>query len=401
MSDLRDRTLEILSQLVGFPTVTSDSNLPLIDYCMGLLAKDGIAATITTDETGAKANLFATIGPPIDGGVILSGHTDVVPADGDSWDSPPFVAHERDGRVYGRGAVDMKGFIACVLALAPRAAQARLTRPIHLALTYDEEVGCLGAPVLLDELSRSGLRPGAAIVGEPTSMAVITAHKGCFEYTTSIAGRAGHGSAPGQAVNAVEYAARYIDRLLELRAELAARAPHPGVFSPPESTISVGRIEGGTARNVVAGACGVEWEFRPVSQADAQLVHTEVAALEARLLDAMRAVEPLASITTVTEGAVDGLEDDPGSAATALCQRLLGDAVVDVVSFSTEAGLFQRAGIPAVVCGPGSIEVAHRPNEFIELEQIDRCLDMLEGLISECSDAGEGAHGNADGGPGG
>ena len=381
--ELRGRALELLGELVAFPTVTGTSNLALIDRCRTLLEEVGAVTTTTTDPSGTRANLFATIGPAVDGGVVLSGHTDVVPADPGEWRSPPFTVDVRNGRVHGRGTVDMKGFIACVLALAPTAAAADLQQPLHIALTHDEEVGCRGAPLLLDELSRTGPQPSAAIIGEPTMLGVISAHKGCFEYTTTITGRAGHGSLPATGVNAAEYGARYVTRLLELREELAARAPDDSVFTPPETTLNVGRVDGGTARNVVAGHCVIEWEFRPVQASDAAFVQAAVAALEARLTAEMRRIDGDAGITTVTEGAVDGLADDPDSPALALCRRLLGDPATDVVSFSTEAGLFQRAGIPAVVCGPGSIEVAHRPDEFIGLEQLDRCLEMLGRLVDE------------------
>lgn len=390
----RDRVLELLGELVAFPTVTGDSNLALVDRCRSLLEEVGATTTVTTDPSGTRANLFATIGPEVDGGVVLSGHTDVVPAGDLGWQSPAFAIDVRGGRVHGRGTVDMKGFIACVLAMAPTAAAADLQRPLHVALTYDEEVGCRGAPRLLAELTRTGPRPAAAIVGEPTMLGVIRAHKGCFEYTTTITGREGHGSLPAEGVNAAEFGARYVARLLALRDELARRAPAGSGFTPPGTTLNVGRIHGGTARNVVAGRCTVEWEFRPVQADDASFVQAEVEALEAELTDQMRQVDPAAGINTVVEGAVDGLEDDPGSAALALCRRLLGDAVGDVVSFSTEAGLFQRAGIPAVVCGPGSIAVAHQPDEYIALEQLDRCGQMLRSLVDELT----APAGTADGG---
>lgn len=387
----RDRVLELLEELVAFPTVTGESNLALIDRCRVLLEEVGAATTTTTDPTGTRANLFATIGPATDGGVVLSGHTDVVPPGADGWDSPPFCIEVRADRVHGRGTVDMKGFIACVLAIAPEAAAVGLRRPLHVALTYDEEVGCRGAPHLLAELARTGPRPAAAIIGEPTMLGVTSAHKGCFEYTTTITGREGHGSLPAEGVNAAEFGARYVARLLELRADLAARAPADSVFTPPETTLNVGRVDGGTARNVVAGRCVIEWEFRPVQPGDTTVVEDAIEDLESRLVAEMQQVDPTAGITTVVEGAVDGLEADPGSAALALCRRLLDDPVIDVAPFSTEAGLFQRAGIPAVVCGPGSIEVAHQPNEYIELDQLDRCLEMLGRLVTELATTDIGA----------
>jgi acetylornithine deacetylase len=379
--ELREATLLVLGDLIGFQTVTSASNLDLISYADAYLRRAGAQTTITRDRYGQKANLLATIGPPVDGGVVLSGHTDVVPADAEHWTGAPFVASRRDQRVYGRGAVDMKGFIACAMALAPRFAAADLPVPIHIALTFDEEIGCLGAPLLIEELLRTGPRPAVAIVGEPTELRIVDAHKGCYEYTTTFTGVEGHGSAPAKAVNAVEYAVRYVDRLLQLRAELAERPVPDSPFDPPEATISVGTIAGGTARNVVAGSCSLDWEFRSVVRAEAQVMMERVGAFEQELLAQMRDQHPEAALVTETIGAVDGLESQRPSPAIDLVASLLDDVVVDVASFSTEAGLYQQAGIPAVVCGPGSIEVAHQPDEYVTIDQLEKCLTMLERLI--------------------
>ncbi len=374
-----DAALAILDDLVAFPTVTADSNLDLVDHAADRL--DGTAAdvTLTYSDDGAKANLFATIGPVVDGGVVLSGHTDVVPADPTGWHSDPFVATHRDGRVYGRGTADMKGFIACVLALAPELAAGGLRRPVHVALTFDEEVGFRGAPVLLDELGRTGPVPAAAIVGEPTCLDIIAAHKGCYEYTTTFTGTEGHGSTPDRSVNAVEHAARFVARLVELRAQLADRAPADSPFDPPASTLSVGTIRGGTARNIVAGSCSVEWELRPVQVADAELVRAAVAAFE-RDLTAEVAAHPDAGMATEAVCEVDGLEPAPDSEAMRLGRELLDDPAIDVVSFGTEAGLYQQAGIPAIVCGPGRIDVAHQPDEYVPVGDLEACLAMLRRL---------------------
>jgi acetylornithine deacetylase len=279
----------------------------------------------------------------------------------------------------------MKGFLACTLAMAPIFAQASLRRPVHIALTFDEEVGCRGAPLLIAELERAGPRPSAAIVGEPTSMSIVTAHKGCYEYTTTITGLEGHGSAPGRGVNAVELGARFVSKLMALASELEARAPASSPYDPPQTTISVGLIRGGTARNVVAGECVIEWEMRPIATKDASFVLEELAHFERALEAEMHQVSPGAAVTTVTEGAVGGLEDDEFSPAFRLVSRLLGDSQRQVASFGTEAGLYQMAGIPAVVCGPGAIEAAHRPDEHISLDQLERCLDMMKGLVEELS----------------
>jgi acetylornithine deacetylase len=377
----RNTALALLDDLVGFRTVAAASNLDLIAFATDRLEAAGARVVTTHDETGQKANVFATIGPDVDGGVVLSGHTDVVPADGPGWSTDPFTVSQRDGRLYGRGTADMKGFIACVLATAPSFAGAPLRAPLHVALTFDEEVGFRGAPLLLDELARTGPTPVAAIVGEPTCMRIIAAHKGCYEYTTTVTGREGHGSAPAQAVNAVEYAARFVTLLLELRGELAAAPPADSTFDPPATTISVGTIGGGSARNIVAGRCAVEWEMRPVAPADAQRVRDEVAAYSRELTEQMRHVDRDAAITTVAVCEVDGLDPDPDSAALALGRLLLDQPDEDVVAFGTEAGLYQQAGIPAIVCGPGSIDVAHQPDEYVEISQLDACLAMLHRLV--------------------
>lgn len=382
-----EAALRILGDLVGHPTVTSDSNLDLIAYAAARLDEVGAQVTTTHDEEGGKANLFATVGPAADGGVVLSGHTDVVPAGDEGWRSDPFAVARRDGRIYGRGTADMKGFIACALAMAPTFAAAPLRAPVHIALTFDEEVGCRGAPVMLDELARTGPTPKAAIVGEPTCLRVIAAHKGCYEYTTTITGVEGHGSAPATAVNAVEYGARYVGRLLELRAELTGRAPGDSPFDPPGTTISVGKMTGGTARNVVAGTCSLEWEMRPVNRSDAEHVLDALASFERRLVEEMLRTHPDVDLSTVPVGEVEGLDLAPGSAAIELGRLLLDDPEVDVASFGTEAGLYQKAGIPAIVCGPGSIDVAHRPEEYVSIEQLDRCLDMLRRLATHLRDA--------------
>lgn len=377
---LRDDTMLILGDLVGFPTVTSEPNTDLIEYARSHLEAIGADCQVIYDETGLKANLFATIGPQIDGGVVLSGHSDVVPAEEPDWVGAPFVAMRRRQRIYGRGTADMKGFLACALAVAPSFSQLDLVRPLHIAITFDEEVGCRGMPSLLAHLADSGLTPSAAIVGEPTGMTIVTSHKGCHEFTTTITGLEGHGSAPHRGVNAVQYGVRYVSKLMELAAKLEADSPHSSPFDPPFTTINVGTMHGGSARNVVAGDCVLEWEMRPVSRSDAAWVREELAAFEDALLSEMSVVSPHAALTTLVEGAVGGLHADDGSEATRLTKELLGTDVSHAVPFGTEAGLYQEAGIPAVVCGPGSIDVAHRPNEHIELEQLEACLDLMTAL---------------------
>jgi acetylornithine deacetylase len=384
-SDVTDSTLQILADLVAYPTITADSNLDLIAYAHARLDAAGARMTTTYDERREKANLFATIGPEVDGGVVLSGHTDVVPAEGDGWSSDPFAVSRMEDLLYGRGTADMKGFIACALALAPAFASAPLRVPVHIALTFDEEEGFRGAPVLLDELARSGPSPAAAIVGEPTSLRIIAAHKGCYEYTTTITGAEGHGSAPAKSVNAIEYGARYLGRLLELRDELTARAPGDSAFEPPATTISVGTMNGGTARNIVAGTCALEWEMRPVQRSDADHVLASLASFEQQMVAEMRRTHPDTGVSTVAVCEVDGLDMAADSAALELGRILLDHPEEDVVAFGTEAGLYQQAGIPAIVCGPGSIDVAHRPDEHVSIGQLDGCLDMLRRLLAHLS----------------
>jgi acetylornithine deacetylase len=380
-----DETIAILSDLVAFPTVSQDSNLSLIAYLNQRLDDIGARTYLTVDAGGTKANLFATLGPPeIDGGVVLSGHTDVVPVEGQDWSGDPFALRRDDGRLYGRGTCDMKGFIACVMALAPELQQAGLRRPLHLAFTYDEEVGCLGAQVMLQKLSETGPKPAICIVGEPTDMRLIEGHKGCCEYTTTFTGLEGHASLPHRGVNAVEYAVRYIGKLLDIGEALRARAPATSRFEPPWSTIQVGRIAGGVARNIIAGSCAVEWELRNVNAGDLGYAKAEIAGyVDTELLPRMRAVFADASIVTETIGEVAGLEPLDECEAEALVRALTGDRSEAVcVSFGTEAGLYQQHGVSTVICGPGSIAQAHRPDEFIEIAELDACLDMIGGLTT-------------------
>jgi acetylornithine deacetylase len=380
---LLDETRKILTELIAFPTVSADSNLALISYACQRLEDLGAKIELSRDASGAKANLFATIGPDIDGGVVLSGHTDVVPVTGQDWSTDPFEAVERDGLIYGRGSCDMKGFIACALALTPRMAAADLKRPVHFALSYDEETGCLGAQVMLKALEASGRRPGICIIGEPTEMRIIEGHKGCCEYTTRFGGLAGHGSAPDLGVNSVEYAVRYAGKLLKWREELAKRAPAGSRFDPPGTTLQIGGIRGGIAHNVIADHCELEWEMRPVVDADADFVKREIRAyVEETLLPAMRAVHVAASIETEVIGEVVGFEPMPVSEACELVAELTGDNRRDVVSFGTEAGLFQKLGISTVICGPGSIGQAHKADEFVAVEQLGQCLEMIGGLVT-------------------
>ncbi|GGB46298.1 acetylornithine deacetylase [Roseibium aquae] len=381
MSDL-ETTLTILDRLIAYPTVSADSNLELIAYAAGHLEDCGARVTVSHDPSGQKANLFATLGPDVDGGIVLSGHTDVVPAQAEDWSADPYRMHRVDGRCYGRGACDMKGFIAAVLAKARHYAALDLKRPLHVALTYDEEVGCFGARQLVEDLKQSGRRPSVAIIGEPTEMRVIEGHKGSYEYTTCFHGTDGHGSEPDKGVNAIHYAARFLSRLLELGEEMKSRAGEDSArFSPPWTTVQAGRIEGGLARNIIARHCNVEWEIRPVRVEDGRIVKEALDAYcREILIPQMRAVSPEADIVTEIIGEVQGLTVVNDNEARDIVTALTGANLCDVVAFGTEAGLFQALGMSVVVCGPGSIAQAHQPDEFVSEAQMQACLDMLSGL---------------------
>lgn len=372
---------ELLSRFIGYPTISEDSNLPLIADLAERLEHVGAKVELFPDETGEKANLFATLGPDADGGIVLSGHSDVVPVAGQNWSSDPFRMEPRDERLYGRGTCDMKGFIACCMAMAPEFAELDLKRPLHFAITYDEETGCFGAQALAKILAAKQTRPSVALVGEPTMMKVIDGHKGCHEYTTYFNGLAGHGSAPAKGVNAVEYAARYVSRLIYLQAQLQARAPKDCRFDPPWSTISVGGLHGGVAHNVIPNVARVEWDFRPVQSSDKSYVQSELQRYcHEDLLPKMRAVFADAEINTEVIGEVEGLMPAEPNEAREIVMSLTGANSTETVAFGTEAGIFQSLGMSVVVCGPGSIDQAHRADEYVEREQLELCIKMLDGL---------------------
>ena len=374
-------TLKILSELIKFQTVSGTSNLKLIEYCEKRLGKLKATSFKTFDETKKRVNLFSTITGKQKlngGGIILSGHTDVVPASAKEWSSNPFVATEKNNKVYGRGSCDMKGFIACALAVAPYFASQNLKQPIHFSFTYDEETACQGAPIMIRELKKRNINCSICIVGEPTSMKAIQAHKGCYEYSTHFTGLAGHGSAPDKGVSAVEYAVRFINKLIDLREELKKRVPKNSVFTPPYSTLQIGRIKGGLARNVIADQCVVDWELRPVVPEDGKFVNESMETyVKDVLLPEMQKVYPKAKIEKEIIGEIIGFAKEEKSDAVNLVCNLTRDNSKDVVSFGTEAGLFQELGISTVVCGPGSIEQAHTIDEHVSFDQLKLCLKML------------------------
>jgi acetylornithine deacetylase len=364
---------EMLRRLVAFDTVSANSNLALIDWVVDYLDGHGIVAHLTFDETRGKANLFATIGPPdAGGGVILSGHTDVVPVAGQPWESDPFSLLERDDRLYGRGTADMKSFIAIALALVPEFKARPLKRPIHLALSFDEEVGCFGAPRLIEALPQGTGRPSLVIVGEPTNMAVANAHKGCHVFATAVTGLEAHSSAPQRGVNAIVAASEIIQFIAGLAREARDAARPASGFEPPYTSFNIGTISGGTAMNIIPRQCEFSWEFRPLPGEDIAAIRARIDAfIAADLLPRLRQVHPGADVTTRALASIPGLAAEPGSPAEEMARQLTGANQSTVVAYGTEAGLFQGAGIPAVICGPGSMEQGHQPNEFITLAQIE------------------------------
>jgi acetylornithine deacetylase len=363
---------EILRRLVAFDTVSARSNLDLIRWVADYLDGHGVAATLTYDEHRQKANLFATIGPADRGGVILSGHTDVVPVEGQGWDSDPFALAERDGRLYGRGTADMKGFIAAALAAVPGFRAASLKTPIHLAFSYDEEVGCFGVPRLIEALPEGEARPKLVIIGEPTSMRVVSQHKGCTVFATTVTGAEQHSSATHRGVNAIAAAAEIVAEIERVAAEKRTAARPDSGFVPPYTTLSVGTIGGGTAQNIIPRHCRLTWEYRIAPWDDAAAIEARVAGfVERDLLPRMRQVSAAAAIAIEKLADVPPLAAAPGSPAEELARQLTGDNATHAIAFASEAGMFQRADIPAVVCGPGSIDQAHQPNEFIEVSQLE------------------------------
>ena len=376
-------SLKILTDLIAFKTISGEDNNSLINYCDELLKKTGATSFRTFDGEKKRVNLFATLKSKNNGNkkpLIFSGHTDVVPVS-KNWNTDPFVATIKEDKIFGRGTCDMKGFIACTLAYAPTFAKNNLDRDIHFSFTFDEETACQGAPILINELKKKGINSGICIVGEPTNMKIVDAHKGCYEYTTHFEGLAGHGSKPDKGVNAVEFAVRYINKLMELRETLKANAPKNCIFDPPYTTLQIGGISGGIARNVIADKCRVDWELRPVVKEDGKLVNNQMDEFaNKKLLPEMKKIFPKSTIKKEVIGEIIGFDRIENSEACEFISNLTGDNSKEVVSFGTEAGLFQEIGISTVVCGPGSIEQAHKVDEFITLEQIKKCLLLLENI---------------------
>jgi acetylornithine deacetylase len=377
---------EMIDRLVSFDTTSRDSNLSLIEFVEDYLKSHGIAPLRISNSKGTKANLYATIGPEAPGGIVLSGHTDIVPVDGQPWTSDPFKTVVRDGKLYGRGTCDMKSFCAIALAFVPQFVAARSKTPIHLALSYDEEIGCLGVRPMIAKILQDMPRPRLVIIGEPSDMQVVNAHKGIRAFSTTVTGKEAHSSHTDKGVNAVMVAAELITYLGTLAEDMRHKGDPSHRFDPPYTTVQASVIQGGTALNILARECTFRWEYRSLPGTNEEDIaerfnrhaHDEI-------LPRLRRVAPEADIVTTPGSRVPPLKATHDCPAEALARQLTGRNSSEAVSYGTEAGLFQEAGIPSVVCGPGSILQAHKPDEFITFEQIDLCTQFMHRLVSHIS----------------
>lgn len=380
-------SIRILEKLLAFPTVSRDSNLDLIGYVADLLDAHGIACQIIHSEDGHKANLFATIGPADTSGTMLSGHTDVVPIDGQAWTLPPFEMTERDGRLYGRGAADMKGFVACALGACLKAAKMTLRTPLHLALSYDEEIGCIGVRSLVDMLRTAPQRPLLCIVGEPTDMQVATGHKGKLAARAVCKGREGHSALAPLALNAIHLGCDFVAVLRREQDRLAREGARDGDYDIPYTTVHVGKITAGVALNIVPNLCQVDFEIRNVAADNPREILDGLRKEAARIATEASAIAPEAAIDIDITNTYPGLDTPANSQAVAFVKSLTGANNTIKVAFGTEGGLFSRdLGTPTVVCGPGSMAQGHKPDEFVGVEQMRRCDDMLENLLRRLAD---------------
>jgi acetylornithine deacetylase len=375
----------MIERLIAFNTVSRDSNLGLIEWVRDYLHGFGAKTRLTHDASGRKANLFATLGDSNKPGLILSGHTDVVPIDGQNWESDPFVATERDGKLYARGSADMKGFIGIVLSQAPKFVAAlnanRLDAPLHYALSYDEEVGCLGVRSLIRDLEQHRIRPAGCVVGEPTSMQPIIAHKGTHRFRCAVHGREAHSSYVTHGVNAIEYAARLVVFIRQLADRLAQTEQRDHGFTVPYTTLSTGLIQGGIAANVVPKDCLFQFDMRTLPQASPDALYQEIRRYAEALAAEMRGIDANSGIDLQWVSQTVGLAAAETDAIVQWAMQLSGNASVGKVSYGTEAGLFQKMGVPTVICGPGDIAEAHRPNEFVALEQLAQCERFMDRIL--------------------
>jgi len=377
------RSLETITRLVRFDTTSRQSNLALIDWVQGYLAGHGISSRLTHDDGRTKANLFASIGDPTKPGIVLSGHTDVVPADGQDWSVDPFAGVVREDRLIARGAADMKSFLGIVLHAVPQMLAKRLRMPIHLAFSYDEEVGCIGVGRMIRDMQAIGVAPGMCIVGEPTSMRVVTGHKGKLAMHARVCGRESHSAYAPTAVNAVDYAAEIVVQLRRMQREKAERGPFNREYDPPFSTIHTGVFRGGTALNIVPRECDIDFEFRTIPEDDAHVLRDAIASYcERELLQQMRRVAPESRIDLETRSDNPALHTDESAEIVARIEALARNGRGGKVAFASEAGQFQRAGFEAIICGPGSIDDAHKPDEFITFDQIRRGEAFISRMIA-------------------
>lgn len=374
-----------LARLVGFDTTSRNSNLSLIEWVEEKLGGLGARLTRHPSDDGLKTNLVASFGPMAPGGVVLSGHTDVVPVDGQAWSSDPWTLSERDGLLHGRGACDMKGFAACALALAPRMASGGLTRPIHLALSYDEEIGCVGAPPMVTAMARDLPPIEAVIVGEPTMMKVVSGHKGISTFRVEIEGREAHSSQIGQGVSAIMEAIPLMARLAGLAAQAREEASNGGMFDPPGTTITIGLVEGGTAVNILAKRCSFVFDIRHEAADDPQRWAVQMAHAVSEADAAIRARAPEGFARFTQRSHSPALAPVTGSPAERLARALTGDNQVACVAYATEGGIFQNAGLPTIICGPGDIAQAHQADEYVSVAQMAACVGFLDRLVTRLS----------------
>lgn len=378
-----DATIAMLGRLIAFPTVSRDPNIDLINWVRGYLRGHGVESQISQGADKGKANLFATIGAG-DGGIVLSGHSDVVSVDDQDWGSDPFALVERDGKLFGRGACDMKGFIAVVLAKVPVLVAAKRTQPVHIALSFDEEIGCKGIGHLLADLKKRDIRPAGCVVGEPTNMNAIVGHKDGTAWICEVEGLEVHSSLAPRGVNAIEYAARMIVKIREIAQHLVVTEKRHSGYEIPFSTLQTGVIEGGQASNIVPRHCNFRFDVRTLPWTDANILIAQLQDYARNeLLPEMRAIAPHADIRIIQRGRVPGFAIAEDAPLTRYVQRLAGtNAPPGYVAFGSEAGLFQQSDIPAVICGPGSIDQAHKPDEYVALEQLALCEDFIDRLAA-------------------
>lgn len=375
------QALDIFEKLIAFPTVSRDGNLDLIRYVAGLLSAKGIESRLYPGETGDRASLFATIGPDLPGGIVLSGHTDVVPVEGQAWSSDPFRLVERDGRFHGRGAADMKGFVACAIDAVLSADAGRLSRPLHLALSYDEEIGCVGVRPMLAELAKAGLRPEWVLIGEPTSMQLALGHKGKLAARASCCGRAAHSALAPTGLNAIHLASDFLSAIRAVQAEIETGGAQDLAYDVPYTTLHAGIIRGGTALNIVPDRCDLDFEIRNLAEDDPKAILDRLFDKADELTAAARRRAPEAGIRIDILNDYPGLDGAGNTPVARGALALSGQSGVTKVAFGTEGGLFQSAlDVPAIVCGPGSMDQGHKPDEFVSREQLAACRSMLRRL---------------------